>query len=65
MGFDNNLKETIGVAMSRYYSLRKRVLRSMPSGDRMCLEYMDVIQWLLISRECNETTQENNEDGTV
>jgi glycosyltransferase involved in cell wall biosynthesis len=44
IGFKEDVKEAV-LRMRRDYSIfRDRLLRNMPSGDRMCLEYAEIIQ---------------------
>jgi glycosyltransferase involved in cell wall biosynthesis len=47
IGFKKDVKEAI-LSMKRDYSrYRDQLLKQMPSGDRMCLEYLEIIQYLL------------------
>jgi glycosyltransferase involved in cell wall biosynthesis len=50
IGFAGNVKDALLEARERYSELRGRLFSSMPSGDRMCLEYADVIQGLIANR---------------
>ena len=36
--------------LDRYGELRHKLLATMPSGDRMCLEYIEAMQAALVSR---------------
>jgi len=47
ISFRQNVGEAIVQARSEYNELRGRVFRYMPSGDRMCLAYVDLIQEML------------------
>ena len=47
ISFRQNVGEAIVQARSEYNELRGRVFRYMPSGDRMCLAYADLIQEML------------------
>ena len=47
IGFRDNLMEAILDARDQYTDLRQRVLKYMPSGDRMCFENIRIIQKLL------------------
>lgn len=47
ISFRHNVGEAIVQARSEYNELRGRVLKNMPSGDRMCHAYADLIQEML------------------
>jgi glycosyltransferase involved in cell wall biosynthesis len=47
VGFDSDVKAALLEARDNYGNLRRRVLSSMPSGDRMCLEYIEAMQAVL------------------
>lgn len=47
IGFRNNVKEAVLKMREEYSSYRYQVLRQMPSGDRMCISYLDIIQYLI------------------
>jgi hypothetical protein len=47
IGFRDNLKEVLLKTRGNYGALRKKVIKHMPNGDRMCLEYMRVIHQLM------------------
>lgn len=47
---DDDIPATVGRMKSEYQHLRKRLLLDGPAGDRMCLEYRQLIQSLLASR---------------
>lgn len=44
IGFTDDVKAALLAARDGYAGLRQQVLTRMPSGDRMCLEYAEVIQ---------------------
>lgn len=46
IGYREDVAGAIRAMRDGYAALRERVLAEMPSGDRMCLEYADVVQWL-------------------
>jgi len=50
LGFDTDLAGAIEVLRADYRELRARVLERMPSGDRMALDYADIIQRLLTNQ---------------
>jgi glycosyltransferase involved in cell wall biosynthesis len=50
LGFRENVKAALIEARDRYAELRAKVLAVPPSGDRMCLEYGELIQRLLVDR---------------
>lgn len=50
IGFRDDVGAAVQAMRARYPEFRTRVLHGMPSGDRMCLEYVDVIQQLLARR---------------
>lgn len=47
LGFRDDIGAAIQVMRARHGEYRARVLNNPPSGDRMCIEYMDVIQQLI------------------
>lgn len=47
IGFDSNLTGSLLEAQSKYKSLRDNVLLNMPSGDRMCIDYAAIFQYLI------------------
>jgi glycosyltransferase involved in cell wall biosynthesis len=47
IGFRTNLKTVIEEMKKKYPEYRQKVVQKMPSGDRMCLEYTEIIQSLL------------------
>jgi len=47
IGFREDPVEAVLQMKKEYPEYRKRLFKNMPSGDRMCLEYLDVIQELL------------------
>jgi glycosyltransferase involved in cell wall biosynthesis len=44
IGFRENVKEAIGIMKKNYSPYRDRLLKQIPSGDRMCLAYVEIIQ---------------------
>ena len=50
VGFDTDVKTALLEARERYGELRRKLLATMPSGDRMCLEYIEAMQAALVSR---------------
>ena len=50
VGFKEDVASAIRECRDRYSELRDRLLSEMPSGDRMCLAYADVVQRLLAER---------------
>ena len=50
IGFKDDVKDVLVEARELYSVLRKRVLESMPNGDRMANEYAHVIQMMLAQR---------------
>lgn len=50
IGFREDVGAAVEAVRSRYADYRSRVLGDMPSGDRMCLSYADVIQRLIAGR---------------
>jgi len=47
IGFRDNVKSVILEMRDRYDEFRQRLFTNMPSGDRMCLKYADIIQMLM------------------
>lgn len=47
VGFRDDVKSAIIEMRQEYGSYRSRLLANIPSGDRMCLEYIEIIQYLL------------------
>ncbi len=47
LGYRDDVAGAIERVRDVYPQLRERLFRDMPSGDRMCQEYLSVIQWLL------------------
>jgi glycosyltransferase involved in cell wall biosynthesis len=47
IGFNNNIKEAVLKMKRDFFSYRDRLFQQMPSGDRMCLDYLEVIQTLI------------------
>ena len=47
IGFRGDVKECLLEMRRRYSELRSRVLAEMPSGERMSLEYANLIQRLI------------------
>jgi glycosyltransferase involved in cell wall biosynthesis len=50
VGYRGDVRAAIGAMREDYERLRRRVLEATPSGDRMCFEYLTVIQRLLCER---------------
>jgi hypothetical protein len=50
VGFHDDVKSALLAARERYAELRSKVIAAPPSGDRMCLEYCELIQRLLAER---------------
>lgn len=50
IGFREDVGAAVQAMRARYTDFRTRVLRNIPSGDRMALEYVDVIQQLIAGR---------------
>lgn len=51
MGFRNNIKEVLEKARKQYFSLRDKVLDSMPSGIQMCQKYETIFLTLNNDRQ--------------
>ena len=51
IGFRENVAEALMAARDRYSELRAQVLARIPSGDRMALEYTEILQSLLADRD--------------
>ena len=51
IGYREDVGSAIRQMRGDYDTMRGRVLESIPSGDRMCAEYVDVIQQMLATRE--------------
>jgi glycosyltransferase involved in cell wall biosynthesis len=47
IGYRDDVRSAIRQVREDYAAMRARVLDAMPSGDRMCAEYVDVIQRML------------------
>ena len=47
IGFKDNIKKAVLMMRRDYSQYRERLLHQMPSGDRMCLEYTEIIQALI------------------
>jgi len=47
LGFEENLIEKVSVMKEQYFELRKKVLDNAPSGDRMTLDFANIIQRLI------------------
>jgi len=47
IGFKENVKEAVLTMQRDYGHYRDRVMKQMPSGDQMCLDYAEIIQYLL------------------
>jgi len=56
IGFRENVAEALMAARDRYSELRAQVLARIPSGDRMALEYTEILQSLLADREASPRT---------
>lgn len=50
IGFTDNVKDVILEMRENYTLYRDRLLRNIPSGDRMCIDYAEIIQRLLAVR---------------
>lgn len=50
VGFRDNLVEAIMEMKREYNKYRKLVFQHMPSGDRMCLDYIDIINELMVTK---------------
>lgn len=50
IGYRDDVKAAIETMRRTYPELRRRVLERMPSGDRMCEAYTEVIRHLLVER---------------
>jgi glycosyltransferase involved in cell wall biosynthesis len=50
IGFRDDVRAAIQAMRADYERLRRQVLEATPSGDRMCFEYLTVIQRLLCER---------------
>jgi glycosyltransferase involved in cell wall biosynthesis len=50
VGLRNNIKQAIQEARENYPDLRSRVLQCSPSGTKMCLEYVRIIQKLIAEK---------------
>lgn len=48
MGFRHNLREAARSMMERHAEFRRLVLTNPPSGDRMALDFVDLIQKLIV-----------------
>jgi glycosyltransferase involved in cell wall biosynthesis len=49
IGFRENVRDAVIAMKEEYAHYRSKLIQNMPSGDRMCLEYAEVIQQLLSS----------------
>ena len=47
VGFKNNVKDAVLQLQGEYAQFRNRLVHNLPSGDRMCLDYSEIIQSLL------------------
>lgn len=47
LGFREDLVDQLGVMKNRYLELRDNVLEKAPCGDRMTLDYANIIQRLV------------------
>jgi glycosyltransferase involved in cell wall biosynthesis len=50
IGFRDDVEAAVHRMRREYGTLRRQVLERMPSGDRMCVEYAEVLQQLLCER---------------
>jgi glycosyltransferase involved in cell wall biosynthesis len=49
IGYKENVKESVLTMQRDYAHYRDRLMKQMPSGDRMCLDYVEIIQRCLSS----------------
>lgn len=51
VGFKDDVKTAISKMRTDYKTYRKRLFNNMPSGDKMCLEYTEIIQRFLCEND--------------
>lgn len=54
IGFRSDVKSAILKMRDEYPVYRRNVLELMPSGDRMCIEYIEIVQRLISGKLINE-----------